>query len=307
MLCEMITKICRHCNKSFKIKYERDAKYCSRACKYISTSKPKIPIKCKICGDVFYVRPCYEKRYSSCSKPECRHKRRSIAPQAFKNGHKSSEETIKKQQQSIKKNKIKFPEKWERIKEKMRQATIKRNKTNNPSWDKETIKKRSRKVKEEGTYAGKKNPRYINGDYMIDGYKMYRIKALEYYGVKCQVCGDLREVVLDVHHKDKNRKNCNIDNLMVLCKNCHVVEHVRLNGGRKTKMFVCEVCGKEFRDSDKRNRRFCSKECYYEIYNVDSRKRDKSGRFTSGSNGNRGVKKEDNVKPSSTIHIIHGV
>jgi len=69
----------------------------------------------------------------------------------------------------------------------------------------------------------------------------------------------------------------------------------------------CEVCGKEFRDSDKRNRRFCSKECYYEIYNVDSRKRDKSGRFTSGSNGNRGVKKEDNVKPSSTIHIIHGV
>jgi len=190
-----------------------------------------------------------------------------------------------------------FPKKWEITKEKMRQATIKRNKIDNPSKRQEVRLKQSIYMK--GRFVGKKNARYINGDYMIDGYKMYRRKALKYYGAKCQMCGDTREIVLDVHHKDKNRENCNIENLIVLCKNCHVVEHVRLKGGLKTKTFICETCGKEFKGRG--IRRYCCIECRGSKH-IEFRERDKAGRFTSGSNRNRGVKKENNSKPSGTIH-----
>ena len=38
----------------------------------------------------------------------------------------------------------------------------------------------------------------------------------------CQVCGkSLINKKLDVHHIDYNKKNCNPDNLITLCKNCH--------------------------------------------------------------------------------------
>ena len=54
------------------------------------------------------------------------------------------------------------------------------------------------------------------------GIATYRKRALEYYGAKCQVCSyDILEV-LEVHHRDKNRKNNAIENLVVLCPTHHV-------------------------------------------------------------------------------------
>ena len=53
-------------------------------------------------------------------------------------------------------------------------------------------------------------------------WKYYKEKALQYYGHKCMVCGS--EEQLTVHHIDsKNYKfgNHNIENLKVLCRNCH--------------------------------------------------------------------------------------
>jgi 5-methylcytosine-specific restriction endonuclease McrA len=43
---------------------------------------------------------------------------------------------------------------------------------------------------------------------------------------ECERCG-YNEVaaVLGVHHKDRNRKNNAIENLEVLCPNCHSIEH----------------------------------------------------------------------------------
>ena len=42
----------------------------------------------------------------------------------------------------------------------------------------------------------------------------------------CQRCGyDTHPEILGVHHKDRNRNNNSIENLEVLCPNCHSLEH----------------------------------------------------------------------------------
>lgn len=55
---------------------------------------------------------------------------------------------------------------------------------------------------------------------------IYRDKALRAYGSKCLGCGyDAHVKVLEVHHRDRNRKNNAIGNLAVLCRNCHTEVH----------------------------------------------------------------------------------
>ena len=53
----------------------------------------------------------------------------------------------------------------------------------------------------------------------------YRERALKAYGATCNRCGysDIEEM-LDVHHRDKNRKNSKLENLEVLCVWCHALE-----------------------------------------------------------------------------------
>lgn len=40
---------------------------------------------------------------------------------------------------------------------------------------------------------------------------------------KCDICGSTKS--LDIHHKDHNWKNNNLDNLMCLCRSCHMKIH----------------------------------------------------------------------------------
>jgi len=47
----------------------------------------------------------------------------------------------------------------------------------------------------------------------------YREKALKEYGKGCEICG--WNHTYDVHHIDGNRENNNINNLIILCPNCH--------------------------------------------------------------------------------------
>ena len=50
----------------------------------------------------------------------------------------------------------------------------------------------------------------------------YRKSAFELYEHKCAVCGyDDEKRILEVHHIDGNRSNNKIDNLCILCPNCH--------------------------------------------------------------------------------------
>lgn len=55
--------------------------------------------------------------------------------------------------------------------------------------------------------------------------KSYRNKALKIKGYKCNKCGNEDKDVLQVHHRDKNRDNNSLENLEVLCANCHIKEH----------------------------------------------------------------------------------
>lgn len=58
------------------------------------------------------------------------------------------------------------------------------------------------------------------------GTRGYRRRALKKYGAKCNRCGyDDNVAAITVHHIDSNRLNNNIENLEVLCANCHCIEH----------------------------------------------------------------------------------
>lgn len=56
----------------------------------------------------------------------------------------------------------------------------------------------------------------------------YRVIVFSIYNMPkcCNRCKyDKNEAAIVVHHKDRDRKNNNIDNLEVLCANCHAIEH----------------------------------------------------------------------------------
>jgi len=71
--------------------------------------------------------------------------------------------------------------------------------------------------------------KWRNGEFVGSRHKLWKDGSSTYRDViikagilkKCTLChiGDRR--VLAVHHKDQNRKNYNLDNLMWLCHNCH--------------------------------------------------------------------------------------
>ena len=53
-------------------------------------------------------------------------------------------------------------------------------------------------------------------------YTYYRALAFEEHGKTCSRCGDEGYLV---HHKDRDRYNNKPENLEVLCKRCHQIEH----------------------------------------------------------------------------------
>jgi len=65
----------------------------------------------------------------------------------------------------------------------------------------------------------------------------------------CERCGYGKVPgILQVHHKDRNRLNNSIDNLEIICPNCHQEEHFLNNDGiyKRTKIGVaCTKAGEE--------------------------------------------------------------
>ena len=54
----------------------------------------------------------------------------------------------------------------------------------------------------------------------------------------CEKCGlDLAFVEGEIHHRDRNRENNKMENLLLLCKNCHSRMHYNLDGSPVKKDF----------------------------------------------------------------------
>lgn len=65
------------------------------------------------------------------------------------------------------------------------------------------------------------------------GITNYRKIAFENKELKCNRCGyDKHQVVLHVHHIDRDRTNSHLDNLEILCPTCHEVDHFLNSDGR---------------------------------------------------------------------------
>lgn len=44
-------------------------------------------------------------------------------------------------------------------------------------------------------------------------------------GNRCLICEEINRRFLVIHHIDENKDNCNIDNLVTLCRSCHMKVH----------------------------------------------------------------------------------
>jgi predicted nucleic acid-binding Zn ribbon protein len=64
-----------------------------------------------------------------------------------------------------------------------------------------------------------------------------KLRLIELRGMVCERCGYKKLEILQVHHKDRNRKNNDVSNLELVCPNCHYEEHylqkswLKNNGG----------------------------------------------------------------------------
>lgn len=71
--------------------------------------------------------------------------------------------------------------------------------------------------------------------YMVVGF----VATIRRFGkLCCERCAEDHLEVLCVHHKDRNRKNSDPDNLETLCLNCHGREHWESSLSRKSKAAV---------------------------------------------------------------------
>ena len=59
----------------------------------------------------------------------------------------------------------------------------------------------------------------------VKSYQGLKIRLLKQRGKKCERCGYSKYEILQVHHKDKNRSNNELNNLELICPNCHFEEH----------------------------------------------------------------------------------
>ena len=61
----------------------------------------------------------------------------------------------------------------------------------------------------------------------------YRPNALKHFPHVCNICGYNKYLaVLQIHHKDKNRRNNTLNNLEILCPTCHEERHFIEKTGR---------------------------------------------------------------------------
>lgn len=59
----------------------------------------------------------------------------------------------------------------------------------------------------------------------VNNYKILKKRLIGLKGDACEKCGYNVTQILQVHHKDKDRNNNNLNNLELICPNCHSEKH----------------------------------------------------------------------------------
>jgi hypothetical protein len=59
----------------------------------------------------------------------------------------------------------------------------------------------------------------------VNNYKILKNRLVVLRGDTCEKCGYNKTEILQVHHKDKNRNNNDLNNLELICPNCHSEKH----------------------------------------------------------------------------------
>ena len=92
---------------------------------------------------------------------------------------------------------------------------------------------------------------------------------------KCDICGISKwngePIKLQVHHKDGNKYNNEIDNLQILCPNCHSQTDNWCARNRKNSLkqkYYCNSCKKELLDKTKSG--LC-RDCFNDIQKLKSK------------------------------------
>ena len=133
--------------------------------------------------------------------------------------------------------------------------------TNGNSWGNKIVKERMEKLnltfkKQNQNYYGKDQTRLSMSEILTkdSGYSRSRLKerlveeGLKEY--KCECCGLTewmgKPIVLQLHHIDGNHDNNNLENLQLLCPNCHSqTENYCGNANSSVEKYYCKDCGSE--------------------------------------------------------------
>lgn len=106
--------------------------------------------------------------------------------------------------------------------------------------------------------------------------RLFRLNIKE---EKCECCGATniwngKPLTLELHHKNGNHYDNSLENLQILCPNCHsqtknyrkpkISEIKTKNKKAKNHICICKECGKEFYSNrTDKTRKFCSIDCYH--------------------------------------------
>lgn len=137
----------------------------------------------------------------------------------------------------------------------------------------------SKKGQQKGPNKYKTAEEYINSGVQVKAPTLKRKLIRE--GIKeckCENCGLTKwmdeDIPLELHHKDGNHYNNDFNNLIILCPNCHALQHPHnstttenLKGASKTKKNECIDCGEKISDTATR-----CKKCSNKIKSFNNRK-----------------------------------
>ncbi len=65
-----------------------------------------------------------------------------------------------------------------------------------------------------------------------------KLRMIATHGRQCERCSYDKIQILNVHHKDRNRKNNDLTNLELICPNCHAEEHYLENSWIVSKLRI---------------------------------------------------------------------